>query len=79
MTVDISCTKITFKSRFTGPGGAFYHLILKCLAYKKVIREMRCYCTCNKYERFLVDSQSFTNNRCEYYEQRVTAKVALSP
>ena len=55
---------------------AFYRLILKRLVYKRFIRKMRCYCKCNKYEEYLINSQSFTKNQC-VCEQRVSAKVAL--
>ena len=40
------------------------------------------YCTGNKYENFLIDSQSFTKSRCMLQAMqrvRVTPKVAPSP
>ena len=36
------------------------------------------YCTGNKYENFLIDSQSFTKTGA-YYKQGVKPKVAQSP
>ena len=38
------------------------------------------YCTGNKYENFLIDSQSLISLKTgAYYKQRVTRKVAPSP
>ena len=45
---------------------------------KNCTENVMLYCTGNKYENFLIDSQSFTKTGA-YYKQRVTPKVAPSP